>query len=239
MATPLFIKKISRNDALRSLACLLGSLYIRFIHASGKWRIENIEIPEKFIAENKTFITCFWHGRLMMMSYAWSYAPSFHMLISSHADGQLIAKTIARLGFVPLEGSTKHGGSGALRTMVRILKDGGYVGITPDGPRGPRMRASNGAIALAKLAGVPILPLSYSVRSWKMFSSWDRFVLPSPFSKGVFVWGEPIEISERADDTALETARQQLEIALTTVTQKADQLCSQITPEPEIGESSA
>jgi len=233
MATPVFIKALSRNETLRSFACLLGSLYIRFIHATGNWRIENRDIPEKFLAEGKTFITCFWHGRLMMMSYAWPYQPSFSMLISSHADGQLIAKTINRLGFGTLAGSTKRGGSEALRAMVRTLKDGGYVGITPDGPRGPRMRATSGAVALAKLAGVPILPLSYSVQSWKMFSSWDRFILPSLFSKGVFVWGEPIEISSDADDAELEASRLGLESALTTVTKQADDLCGQVTPEPE------
>ncbi len=239
MATPAFIKSISRNNALRSFACFLGSLYIRFIHATGQWRIENNEIPDKLIADGKTFITCFWHGRLMMMSYAWPYEPSFHMLISSHADGQLIAKTINRLGFNTLEGSTKRGGSAALRAMVRTLKEGGYVGITPDGPRGPRMQASNGAIALAKLSGVPVLPLSYSASSWKMFQSWDRFILPSLFTKGVFVWGEPIEVADNADDAAMETARQQLETALMNTTKQADKLCGQITPHPELGEATS
>jgi lysophospholipid acyltransferase (LPLAT)-like uncharacterized protein len=239
MATPAFIKTISRNNALRSFACLLGSLYIRFLHASGRWHIENKAVPDKLIAENKTFITCFWHGRLLMMSYAWPYEPSFHMLISSHADGQLIAKTISRLGFDTLEGSTKHGGGSALRAMVRTLSNGGYVGITPDGPRGPRMQASNGAIALAKLSGVPILPLTYSASSWKMFKSWDRFILPTPFAKGVFIWGEPIEVAKDADDTALEAARAQLEIALTQTTQQADALLGQTTPEPQPGEAAA
>ena len=239
MATPAFIKTISRNSALRSFACLLGGLYIRVIHASGRWRIENKDVPDKLIAEGKTFITCFWHGRLMMMSYAWPYERSFHMLISSHADGQLIAKTINRLGFDTLAGSTKHGGSSALRAMVRTLNNGGYVGITPDGPRGPRMRASNGAIALAKLSGVPILPLSYSASSWKMFKSWDRFILPTPFAKGIFIWGEPIEIAKDADDVVLEAARGQLENALTQITQQADGLLGQATPEPAQGEANA
>lgn len=237
MPTPALIKNISRNSALRGFACFLGSLYIRFIHATGQWRIENSAGPDKLIAEGKTFITCFWHGRLLMMSYAWPYTPTFHMLISDHADGQLIAKTINRLGFDTIAGSTRRGGGAALRAMVRTLKDGGYIGITPDGPRGPRMRASTGALALAKISGVPIVPLSYSASSWKMFQSWDRFVLPAPFSKGVFIWGEPIEVSPDADDAALERARQQLEAALTHLTQQADELSGQITPQAEVGEA--
>jgi len=237
MPTPALIKNISRNSALRGFACFLGSLYIRFIHATGQWRIENSAVPDQLIAEGKTFITCFWHGRLLMMSYAWPYKPSFNMLISSHADGQLIAKTIYRLGFDTVEGSAKRGGAAAVRSMMRTLKDGGYVGITPDGPRGPRMQASSGAIALAKLSGVPILPLSYSASSWKMFESWDRFILPSPFSKGVFIWGEPIDVAPEADEAALENSRQHLETALTHLTQQADDLSGQITPEAEPGEA--
>ena len=108
MATPIIIKKISRNASLRYLACLLASAYIRLIHASGQWSIRNKEYPEKLINEGKAFITCFWHGRLLMMSFAWQYNPSFYMLISTHPDGQLIAKTIKRLGFNVLEASSKN-----------------------------------------------------------------------------------------------------------------------------------
>ncbi len=118
MATPRFIKTISRNSTLRNFTCLLGSLYIRFIHASGQWRVENQVIPEKLINEGKTFITCFWHGRLLMMSFAWPYNSSFYMLISTHPDGQLIAKTIKRLGFKGLENSGKNKGALAMRSMV-------------------------------------------------------------------------------------------------------------------------
>ena len=237
MATPRFIKTISRNNALRNFTCLLGSLYIRFIHASGQWRVENRAIPEKLINEGKTFITCFWHGRLLMMSFAWPYNSSFYMLISTHPDGQLIAKTIKRLGFNVLENSGKNKGALVMRSMVRTLDKGNYVGITPDGPRGPRMRAGNGAVALAKLSGTPILPISYSSSKWKLFESWDRFVLPLPFAKGVFIWGEPIEISEKADKIEIEAARQKLEEQLTQLTKSADKLVGQTTPEPESGEA--
>lgn len=234
MATPEFIKTISRNHTLRKIACLFGSLYIKFVYNSGQWHIKNKEIPDKLIANGKTFITCFWHGRLMMMSYAWPYNQSFFMLISDHPDGQLIAQTIDRLGFNTLKGSTKHGGNLALRNMVRTLNDGGYIGITPDGPRGPRMKVSNGAIALAKLSGAPILPLSYSVSSWKIFQSWDRFVLPLPFARGVFIWGDPIEIQKDSSDADLENARQQLENKLIELTKKADASTNQKILESEI-----
>ena len=101
------------------------------------------------------------------------------------------------------------------------------------------MQASNGAIALAKLSGVPILPLSYSASTWKIFQSWDRLILPSPFAKGIFIWGEPIEIPKDTDNAGLELARQVLEKKLTQLSQTADRLTGQTTPKPETGKTTA
>jgi hypothetical protein len=94
------------------------------------------------------------------------------------------------------------------------------------------MRAGNGAIALAKLSGVPILPISYSSSRCKIFKSWDRFLLPLPFTKGVFIWGKPIKISENATKLEVEISRQKLEEQLTELTKTADKLVGQTTPEP-------
>ena len=82
----------------------------------------------------------------------------------------------------------------ALREMVKLVRSGGYVGITPDGPRGPRMRASEGVVAAARLTGVPVVPLGISTTRRRLLNSWDRFLLPMPLSRGVFVWGDPIVI---------------------------------------------
>ena len=214
----------------------MGALYIRLVHATGNWKHEGFQIPEKFWAEGKPFIACFWHGRLMMMPYNWRRDVPFYMLISGHADGQLIADTIGRFGFRSLAGSTKRGGSGALRAMVKVLKEGGCIGITPDGPRGPRMRASDGAIALARLSGAPLVPLSFSASRRRVMASWDRFIMPLPFSSGVFLWGEPIEVSRNAGEDEMEAARDRLENALNQVTSEADRLYDHTPIEPELVE---
>ena len=104
--------------------------------------------------------------------------------------------------------------------------------MTPDGPRGPRMRVSEGIIALAILGDVPIIPLTYACRPRKMFSSWDRFTLPLPFCRGVFIWGEPIEVPKDADDTIKETERLRLECALQEITNRADTMLGQPLTEP-------
>jgi lysophospholipid acyltransferase (LPLAT)-like uncharacterized protein len=83
--------------------------------------------------------------------------------------------------------------------MLRALKSGEYVGVTPDGPRGPRMQAAQGVVFAARHAGVPILPLSYAAKGSKILSSWDRFLIPLPFCRGIMKWGNPIEVAANAD----------------------------------------
>ena len=97
------------------------------------------------------------------------------MLISQHRDGQLIARTVRRFGIASIAGSTSHGGSAALRAILRALKAGQCIGVTPDGPRGPRMRATGGAVDIARLSGVPILPAAFATSRRRVLGSWDRF----------------------------------------------------------------
>ncbi len=226
------IKKILKNDTVRRILCWLGSLYIRLVYVTGKWTVVGGEIPKRFWDQDKPFIIGMWHGRFMMMPYCWNMDKAVHMLISQHRDGQLIARTIGHFGIGTQKGSSSRGGTAALRAMVRLLKMGEYIGITPDGPRGPRMRASIGIVGLARLSGVPVIPATYAVNRRKVIGSWDRFIVAKPFGRGVIVWGEPIEVARDADDDALEAARLDVENALNDITRKADRICGVETIEP-------
>lgn len=151
------------------------------------------------------------------------------MLISEHRDGALIANIIKHFGIGWIKGSTsksgtQKGGAQALRAILKSLKSGEYVGVTPDGPRGPRMRASEGIILAAKMAGAAIIPVTFGIRRGKVLGTWDRFLIGMPFSKGVVLYGEPIEISKKADPDALEAARLQLELSLNDRTAESDRL---------------
>jgi lysophospholipid acyltransferase (LPLAT)-like uncharacterized protein len=154
------------------------------------------------------------------------------MLISRHQDGQIIARTVGHFGIDTIAGSSSRGAGAALRAMLRALKAGEYIGITPDGPRGPRMRASRGIVNVARLAQTPIVPATFSASRRSLLKSWDRFVLAWPFAHGVFVWGEPIAVPADADEATLEAARKQVEERLNEITRQADLLCRKPAVEP-------
>jgi lysophospholipid acyltransferase (LPLAT)-like uncharacterized protein len=231
MATPAAVKTLSRSHLARALACRTGRGLIRAARATGRWDVVGEENVRPYW-DGKPAVVCFWHGRLMMLPYAWRSTSPFHMLISAHPDGQLIARIVEGLGIQTLAGSSRRGGSEGFRTMVRLIKGGATVGITPDGPRGPRMRASEGAVALARLSGAPLLPVAFGARRRRVLKSWDRFVVALPFSDGVFVWGAPIEVARDADADALERARLKLEESLNFVTDEADRRTGQARIEP-------
>ena len=220
----LLIKRIMKSDVVRYVSCWIGAQYIRFVYATTRWQIVGAEIPRAFWEKEEPFILAFWHGRLLMMPHCWDLTVPIHMLISQHRDGLLIADTVAHFGIKTVSGSSSRGGTNALRIMVKHLKAGKCIGITPDGPRGPRMRSSKGIITVARLSGAPVIPATYATTNGQILRSWDRFLLAWPFSKGVIIWGNPIEVPAGADAEAMEKARQSVEESLSSITAKANRL---------------
>src|SRR5437016_10081425 len=215
-------RRFLRSEPVRRIACWVTHCDIRFVYLTNRWRVEGGECPRRLTGEGRTFIVAFWHGRLLMMPPAWHQLTSFHMLISAHRDGRIIAGAMTYFGIDTIAGSTSRGGSSALRAMLKRLKEGGCVGITPDGPRGPAMTVSVGTVNIARLAGVPILPLTYATSRRRVLATWDRFHLALPFGRGVYLWGEPIEIIGRLDEAGLERARNLVETRMVEMLGDAD-----------------
>lgn len=222
-----WFKRLMQSDAAQAAACWVGALYIRLVRATGGWTIVGEEIPESFRRDGKPFILAFWHGRLMMMPYCWRRTDLVKMLISSHRDGRLISSTVGHFGIESVVGSSSKGGAQAMRNLLRLLRDGGIVGITPDGPRGPRMRVGEGTIAIARLSGAPIVPATFAASRRRVLGSWDRFVLALPFTRGTFLWGEPIHVPRDADAAISERCRLALERAMNELTARADAMYGQ------------
>ena len=224
--------RLMRRPAVSAVLSWLAARYIQLVWATGKWRIDNIDIADRLVADGTPFIACFWHGRMLMIPNAWKYDAKMSILISHHRDGVFISRTLAHLGIGTIAGSTSRGGAGALVAMVRSLKRGEYLGITPDGPRGPRMRAAPGAAAAARLSGAVLLPVSYGAARRRVLGSWDSFVVPLPFSRGIVRLGTPIEVPKDADETALEVIRLKLENDLITLTTALDSELGVVPVEP-------
>lgn len=226
------MKRLLRSGPLAAAVAWLAAQYIRLVFATSRWTVLGAEHPGRIQGAGRPLIGCFWHGRMLMMPRIWTYPARMHMLISNHPDGRLIARTIAHLGIDTITGSSSKGGAAALRAMAQTLAAKGCVAVTPDGPRGPRMRAAPGIVMAAKLARTPIVPVSYSTSRAVALRSWDRFLVALPFGRGVFIWGEPVEIAEDATEAEVEAARALVERRLNQLTREADRLCGRRPVEP-------
>lgn len=216
------VKEIGKSERIRGALCWVAAQYIRLVWATGHWQTLNAHIPARFWDEGRPFILAFWHGRLLMMMKVWRGGMPIHMLISGHRDGKLIARTSAHFGIDSIEGSSSRGGAQALRSIIRTLKGGNCIGITPDGPRGPRMHASAGMINIARMSGCPIIPVCYSSTSRRLLKSWDRFAITFPFSRGIFLWGEPIEVAKDLDEAGVEDMRLKVQAIMVAQAAEAD-----------------
>ena len=194
---------------------------IRILGWTMRFEVVNPQIQKSFVEKGIPYIAAFWHDRLLMMPLAYQGKKS-SFLVSPHRDGLIVGRALKRFGLNPIFGSSSRGGSSALKEMIRAIRNGSDMGIVPDGPRGPRHRLQSGVIELAKRTGNPILPLAFGASKKKVFKTWDRFILPYPFSKGVFVWGEPIYVDRNADRKDLEEKRLFVEKRLNEITEEAD-----------------
>jgi hypothetical protein len=217
----------------KKLVAALGpSLAYRVIKLlSWTMRLEEVhpEIPRSFWEKEIPSLTAFWHGRLLMMPLIYG-GKKLSVLVSPHRDGQIVGKVLQRFGFGTIPGSTYRKGFSAFKQMIKAHQNGSDIGIVPDGPRGPRQQVQLGVIELAKRVKKPIVPVSFGTSKGIFFNTWDRFLLPYPFSKGVFIWGEPVYVDPHGDKTHLEERRIFLEKRLNELTDQADHYFDQSNP---------
>jgi hypothetical protein len=158
----------------------------------------------------KPVIYAFWHNQQLLAAYSFRNS-GISVLVSRSRDGDYIAKILKYFGFGTVRSSTSSGKVNALRGLVRELKDGHHVAITPDGPRGPVYRAQPGAVFLGALSGHAVVPCGCaSTRVWRLHS-WDRFEIPKPFSKAAIVCDRAIPIPRQLTDEQVLQLNQEIE----------------------------
>jgi lysophospholipid acyltransferase (LPLAT)-like uncharacterized protein len=172
-------------------------------------RYEDIAEPGAEPAYHKPppLIYALWHRCLL--ACAWRFRNgNLHILISRSFDGELIARTVERLGFVAVRGSSSRDGAVGLRNLQRAYQENQYIAITADGPRGPAQIAKPGVTALAQLVGAPVGAIYvHPHRAW-VLRSWDRFLIPKPFSRVTVGWSVPARAEKQAVQAALDRAAQ-------------------------------
>ncbi|MFQ5565601.1 MAG: lysophospholipid acyltransferase family protein [Paracoccaceae bacterium] len=214
-------------------AAALISFYVWLVARTTRWTVIGREGWDRLVARPGGVVCVTWHGRMFMSP---AYVPPGKRavaMISTSRDGDLIAAIVRRWGVAAVRGSTHDhakrrakGGARAYASAARELRENGaLIAITPDGPRGPRMRARDGAARLALTQGVPVIAVAFSVRWGWHLASWDRFLLPLPFGRGAIVYSEPRLPPEDKSQQALARFREALEEDLRCVTDRADDIC--------------
>ncbi|MDL1987346.1 MAG: lysophospholipid acyltransferase family protein, partial [Deltaproteobacteria bacterium] len=163
-----------------------------------------------------------WHSRMLLLNYLTKGSEGTAM-VSGSEDGEFVARILKRQGHEAIRGSTTRGGIKALSSLIKKLKEKQRPSIIiPDGPQGPRFKVKLGIIILARETGYPILPFSYSAKRMKVFASWDRFILPYPFTKCLGIYGNPFFVPKDAGKDDLMRYRNLLEKELGRLTLEAD-----------------
>ncbi len=198
----------------RILARMLSGL-MRFIHATCRKSYSNLEVLQAQFDSGHPCIIVAWHNRNILGPFGYlRHRPRgrvFSPLASASRDGSLAAAAMENLGVQCIRGSSSRGGAQALREMLRAVKKGHDLGITPDGPRGPKYEVQAGVIAAARLTGIPIIPMTYQASRRKELGSWDAMIVPYPFGHLHYVYGQPMRVPRDASEEALETLRLNLQ----------------------------
>ena len=186
-----------RNPVIQSSLAWLLARWMRFCYATIRWEHRNQELAEAVWKQGGGVLVVFWHSRTSLAPCSWPLerAQPVKGVISRSADGEFVAKAVARLGIPAVRGSSSNkdkaerdkGGTQALRDGLRQLKVGGLA-ITPDGPRGPVRSMAEGLPLMAKLSKAPVLFLGLSCNPAIRLNSWDKALIPLPFGRGAIVW---------------------------------------------------
>lgn len=206
------MRKLIRHPAVQAgLARLLGA-YIAFVLRTTRWQLLGGDAALAEAAAGRPLIIAFWHERLPMIPVLFRLAqaqyPSVarlvpHVLVSQHRDGRFIGAAVKPFGFRMIYGSSSRGGAQALVELLRVLRAGNPVAITPDGPRGPRRQAAPGAVQLAAVSGAPVVAVAAATTRHRILPSWDRMMLPLPFGRGVMACGPLLQVPRDGAEAAL------------------------------------
>tara|TARA_B100000686_G_scaffold324844_2_gene380915 strand:+ start:647 stop:1279 length:633 start_codon:yes stop_codon:yes gene_type:complete len=160
------------------------------------------------------YILALWHGRIFYLFYYFRNRSDLYILVSPSQDGDFLAKLGRLMGYSIVRGSSFKKAVPAARSLIKILRKNQQVAVVADGSRGPRQKAQSGSIQLAARSGAEVIPMGFDAKFKIEFNSWDRFLLPLPFSRCFLSFGKPIKVSREDSQSFLETKQNELEETL-------------------------
>ncbi|MEO0649933.1 MAG: lysophospholipid acyltransferase family protein [Planctomycetota bacterium] len=201
------------------LAPVFLPFLLRTLSRTWKLKLENEERLDRHDPTQGT-LYAIWHGR-MLLAMPRHPGTEYTILVSMSADGGLAKDALEWFGYQIIRGSSSRGGASAMRAMLRELRKGGRVVVTPDGPRGPRHAVNPGLAWLSRASRMPLVPVGMIAdRAWHL-RSWDACTIPKPFARVGIVYGDPIEIGDGGGDEPLELATAELRRRLITLEHRA------------------
>jgi len=210
------------NGALRFLLPRLVQLISYLVFRTSRISFVDREFEGRCLAGGGHIVFAGLHEGMMMLPYHFRDRTDGVVMVSSSRDGDIIADTVERFGMRAVRGSSRHGGRRALDAMIDAVRTGDVsAGVIVDGPRGPARVAKSGAVILARASGLPIVPGTWWARPMFRVGSWDRTIVPLPFSRIVFAFAEPLRVAPDADEDAIEAAREELTRRLAIARDKA------------------
>lgn len=193
---------MDRDEIRFGAAGFLGSWTLRSVGATLRITVEDKGPVEALHARGQPVIYTFWHSRILPLAY-YHRNEGIVVLVSRHGDGEYVTRVIERMGFATARGSSTRGGAAGLKGIVRAARKGHNLAFTPDGPKGPPRVLKPGVLVAAQLTGAAIVPLTAgSPDVWRV-GSWDRMIVPKPFSRLTVKYGVPRFVERDADEDSL------------------------------------
>jgi lysophospholipid acyltransferase (LPLAT)-like uncharacterized protein len=189
------------------IRALCGTLRVRHVH------VENIE-------KTPQYILAFWHSQILPMLHS-RYRTPITVILSRSKDGEHMARVFDWYGAKSARGSSTRGGSAALRQVIRDARAGNNIAVTPDGPKGPPRVLKDGVVYTAQMTGLPIVLSAFAARKKWLLRSWDRMVVPRPFSRAIYLYSEPIVVPRDGD---VEQWRAEIERRMNALADEAGQM---------------
>ena len=188
-------------------------------------RSKNLNEEEEKHFKNLTgpYILTLWHGRIFYLFYYLRRHPDYFLLISPSEDGDLLARLARLMGYSVIRGSTYKKALSASRSLIKVLRKNQRIIIIADGSRGPRCVAQTGSVQLAGITGAPVFPMTFGAKNKVVLNSWDRFVIPLPFTRCTLNFSSPISLPPKSSDQKIEEKRIELENALNGINKASDE----------------